>query len=154
MIYKDILKDTIRSKLEKVLDIPIKNTALEESTTTRDYPRMIFVELIDDLSIRVIDYDSFDKMGVEKPPKLGDIVGLYICNTTSKSLINNYDEVTGIVSVDAKLTPMVENMDELIIESEIENNDIGDYVYITSLHNFNNRKSANLVEIFRRFEIG
>ncbi|MGL4999673.1 MAG: hypothetical protein ACRC5T_11950 [Cetobacterium sp.] len=155
MINKDILKETIKNKLERVLDIPVKITTLKQKIETRDiFPKMIFMERVGDLMIRVVDYEIYDKMGVEKPPVLENIVGLYICNATSKSLISSYDEVNGIVVTETELAPMVESIDELIIESEAESTDTEDCVYITSLHSFNNRKSANLVEVFRRFELG
>ncbi|MGL5960674.1 MAG: hypothetical protein ACRCZ0_01795, partial [Cetobacterium sp.] len=84
MKHKDILKDTIKNKLEKILDIPVKTTSYKEPVvgTRAIYPKMIFMERVGDLMIRVVDYEIYDKMGVEKPPKLENIVGLYICNAT------------------------------------------------------------------------
>lgn len=155
MTYRDILKDTIKNKIENIVDIPVLDTVVDKVFIKNKtlYPKMIFVKKLDDTVIQVIDYETYDLKGVEKPPILNNVVGLYISNATSKSEIIEYNN--GILVLDKELDSMNEYIDELnIVESEQPTVSTEDYIHITSLHNFNNRKNAKLVEVFRRFEIG
>jgi hypothetical protein len=156
MIYEDKLKNTIIAKIKKVVNIPVIDSVEDKvSRSVVSYPKMLFMEQIDKLTIRVVDYEIYDKMEVEKPPLLENVVGLYICNATSKSLIKSYDSEKGIIVLESGLGSMVEGMDELIIESDKPTEEkIEDYIYVTSLSNFSRKLNYSTVEVFRRFEIG
>lgn len=159
-MYVDILKETIKNKIRSVLDIPVVDTIIEEKdylTEVNEYPKLLISEIVDSKTIRVINYDKYDKMGIEEIPILNDIVGLYVCNATTKYLIESYDN--GIMVLEGEsMDSMVEYIDELTIESN--DSDGGklkkdmDYIYVTSLHNFNRKLNYSVSEVYRRFEIG
>lgn len=157
-MYRDILKETIKDKIRKVLDIPVRDSILDEEIKEDKkfkYPKLLISEKINSTTIKVIDFEKYDKMGVEKSPILKNIVGLYVCNATVKSLIKSYDNGVMILE-DNSMDSMVEYIDELTIESESEDCQLGnkDYIYVTSLHNFNRKINYNVSEVYRRFEIG
>lgn len=157
-MYIDILKETIKHKINNVLNIPVKDTIVTEDKLEDKkikFPKLLVSEKIDSNTIKVIDLHKYDTMGVEETPVLKDIVGLYVCNTTVKSLVKSYDN--GIIMLeDDIIDSIVEYIDEFTIESSDEDCKIEnkDYIYITSLHNFNRKLNYNVSEVYRRFEIG
>lgn len=161
MVYKDILKENIKNKISKVVDIPVLDSVKETDNLPSlqpklEYPMMLFLEYLEENKIKVIDYQQYDKKGINVAPKLEDIIGLYICNATNKSEILDYDGIEGVITLaDNHLgLDMVEYMDELIIEQEVQPKEIKDYIFVTSLSNFSKRLNHNVVEDYRRFEIG
>lgn len=161
MVYKDILKENIKNKISKVVDIPVLDSVKETNNLPSlqpklEYPMMLFLEYLEENKIKVIDYQQYDKKGINVAPKLEDIIGLYICNATNKSEILDYDGIKGVITLaDNHLgLDMVEYMDELIIEQEVQPKEIKDYIFVTSLSNFSKRLNHNVVEDYRRFEIG
>ena len=157
-MYRDSLKETIKYKISQVLDIPVKDSVIDTKKPTgmSSYPKMLFKSYISETEIQVIDYDTYDIKGREVPPILDNVVGLYICNATKKSEIVAYDESKGVITLaDNQLgSKMVEYINELIIETDNQVEDTEDYILITSLHNFSRRLNNNLVEDYRRFQIG
>lgn len=161
MEYKDILKDTIKNKISQVVDIPVFDSVKDTEKLPclkpqLEYPKMLFLEYLEENKIKVIDYQQYDIKGINVAPKMDNIIGLYICHATKKSEILDYDGVEGVITLaDNNLgLDLVEYMDELIIEQEVQPKEIRDYIFITSLSNFSKRLNQNVVEEYRRFEIG
>lgn len=157
-MYYDELKQTIIRKLRDRLDIIVLDKIEDLDTSSKtEYPKMLFVGYLDNnkKSIRVIDYITYDTKGVEVPPDLQNVVGLYIHSSTNKSLIKSYDNGIMVLEDNQLGSKMDEYIDELVIESaNNEPEKLKDYVYVSSLHNVNKRLNLSVVEMFRRFQIG
>lgn len=150
----DYLKKTIIEKLSKEVNIEIKESLVEsESKPTK----LLFKKKINDNTIEVIDFESYDMYGIEVYPILVGIENLciYIEDVDFTSKIVNYSN--GILELEKYVTDIY--MEELltsmdVLSKECDNTNNEDYIYISSLYSLNKRLNATTTEYYRRFEIG
>lgn len=157
-MYKDILKESIISKIRKILDIPVRDNILHEDSKNDkqfSFPKLLIKNIISENEIEVIDFKSYDEMGLETIPSLKNTIGLYLCIDDNRFLITDY--VDGIIVLENEISnTIVEYVDvcEIVSENACEKTEINDYVYVSSISNFGRRLNYKLTETYRRFEIG
>lgn len=157
-MYKDILKESIISKIRKILDIPVRDNILHEDNKNDkqfSFPKLLIKNIISENEIEVIDFKSYDEMGLEIIPSLKNTIGLYLCIDDNKFLI--IDNVDGTIVLENKIpNTMIEYVDvcEILSDDTCEKTEVNDYVYVSSISNFGRRLNYKLSETYRRFEIG
>lgn len=157
-MYKDILKENIISKIRKILDIPVIDNILHEDNKNDkqfSFPKLLIKKIISETEIEVIDFKSYDEMGLDIIPSLKNIVGLYLCIDEELFLITDYIDGTIILEKEIPNT-IVEYVDvcEIVANKTCEKNEVNDYMYVSSISNFGRRLNYKLTETYRRFEIG
>lgn len=158
----DRIKFTIMTMLKREFpNITITDTPIDNQIESKQIklPKMLVKEKIDDINIKVVDYDSYTRFSVDEVPMLTED---YLLNKTivvneGKYRVIKWDSKEGVVTTDTKIySDLFEYND--VVEILDESNDLSttiekDFMFCYSPFGYNKTIDGRLVEYYNRYHI-